>query len=203
MTEFERSLEVLQAVPDKDGRGLRVDGPQLLRAGRIQESHRALEKAVARWTPGIPSITCGRAALLAGAPRPPVRSPRPGYASKARQYFREGPRSSTQRIWKLRAISSSITWRLRAFSAAAWIRRRRLPRNRADQSREGYWAQAKLAEKRKEFSSAEEHLRRAVELAPQQVGRLIDLAHLSPSKAATRRPTRPSRRKRSNRTARS
>ena len=43
---------------------------------------------------------------------------------------------------------------------------------------EGYWAQAKLAEKRKEYPKAEAQLRRAVELAPKQIGRLIDLAHL-------------------------
>jgi len=43
---------------------------------------------------------------------------------------------------------------------------------------EGYWAQAKLAEKRKEFNSAEAHLRQAVAVAPHQIGRLIDLAKL-------------------------
>jgi Tfp pilus assembly protein PilF len=41
---------------------------------------------------------------------------------------------------------------------------------------DGQWAQAKLAEKRKESRSAEAHLRRAVELAPQQVGKIIELA---------------------------
>ena len=37
-------------------------------------------------------------------------------------------------------------------------------------------AQAKLAEKKKEYRSAEDHLQRAIEAAPQQIGRLIDLA---------------------------
>ncbi len=41
---------------------------------------------------------------------------------------------------------------------------------------EGHYAQAKLAEKRKEFSSAEQQLRRAAEMAPHHVGRMIDLA---------------------------
>jgi len=41
---------------------------------------------------------------------------------------------------------------------------------------DGQWAEAKVAEKRKESGSAEAHLRRAVELAPQQVGKLIELA---------------------------
>jgi Flp pilus assembly protein TadD len=33
-----------------------------------------------------------------------------------------------------------------------------------------------MAERRKEFSTAEAHFRRAVEIAPRQVGRVIDLA---------------------------
>ena len=41
---------------------------------------------------------------------------------------------------------------------------------------EGQWSLAKLAEKRKDFAKAEQHLRRAIDLAHRQVGRLIDLA---------------------------
>jgi tetratricopeptide (TPR) repeat protein len=41
---------------------------------------------------------------------------------------------------------------------------------------EGQYAQFRLAEKRKDLKGAEQHLRRAAELAPRQVGRLIDLA---------------------------
>ena len=41
---------------------------------------------------------------------------------------------------------------------------------------EGHYAQAQIDQKRKEFNSAEENLRRATELAPKQVGRLIDMA---------------------------
>ena len=41
---------------------------------------------------------------------------------------------------------------------------------------EGHWARARIAEKKKEFGSAEQQLRRAAELAPRQVGRIIDLA---------------------------
>jgi Flp pilus assembly protein TadD len=41
---------------------------------------------------------------------------------------------------------------------------------------EGHYAQAQLADKRKQFDEAEQQLRRALELAPRQVGRVIDLA---------------------------
>ncbi len=41
---------------------------------------------------------------------------------------------------------------------------------------EAHWAQARLAEKRKDFNSVEEHLRRAIDASPQRIGRFIDLA---------------------------
>jgi len=41
---------------------------------------------------------------------------------------------------------------------------------------EYHFTQARLAEKRKEFNTAEAQLRRAIDLAPRQVGRVIDLA---------------------------
>jgi tetratricopeptide (TPR) repeat protein len=41
---------------------------------------------------------------------------------------------------------------------------------------EGHYAQAQLDDKRKEYDAAEQQLRRAAELAPRQVGRLLDLA---------------------------
>ena len=41
---------------------------------------------------------------------------------------------------------------------------------------EGHFAEAQLADKRKQFETAEEQLRRAMELAPRQVGRVMDLA---------------------------
>lgn len=41
---------------------------------------------------------------------------------------------------------------------------------------EGYYASAKLAEKRKKFKEAEEYFRETVRLEPESVGRLLDLA---------------------------
>jgi Flp pilus assembly protein TadD len=41
---------------------------------------------------------------------------------------------------------------------------------------EGAWAQARVAEKRKDLVTAEKQFRRAAELAPGQVGRVIDIA---------------------------
>ncbi len=41
---------------------------------------------------------------------------------------------------------------------------------------EGHYAQSRIEEKRKDFGRAEDHLRRAMELEPRKVGRIIDLA---------------------------
>ena len=51
---------------------------------------------------------------------------------------------------------------------------------------EGFFAKAQLAQKRREFSDAEQHLRQAVALAPRQVGRLIDLAKFLAKQGRTR-----------------
>ena len=100
----------------------------------------------------------------------------PGHASKARQYFERAvaldPKNGE-------ALNDLFDYYLEApgilgggFEKAARL---------ADQiasldPAEGHFAQAQLADKRKEFDTAEEHFRRAMELAPRQVGRVIDLA---------------------------
>lgn len=45
-----------------------------------------------------------------------------------------------------------------------------------DRPAEYHYAEAQIADRRKEYSVAEDHLRRAMEMAPHEVGRVIDLA---------------------------
>jgi tetratricopeptide (TPR) repeat protein len=51
-----------------------------------------------------------------------------------------------------------------------------LPKIQAIDAAENEFAQAKLQEARKDFHKAEHHLKRAVELAPKSVGRVLDVA---------------------------
>jgi tetratricopeptide (TPR) repeat protein len=51
---------------------------------------------------------------------------------------------------------------------------------------EGYFAEAKLAQKRKEFTAAEQHLRQSVAAAPQEVGHIIALAKFLANEGRTR-----------------
>jgi Flp pilus assembly protein TadD len=100
----------------------------------------------------------------------------PGYASKARENFERAVQLDPR---DLEAISDLFEFYLDApgflgggLDKAAALAERMAAINPA----EGHWAQARLAERRKQYGTAEQQLRSAVDLAPRQVGRLIDLA---------------------------
>jgi len=100
----------------------------------------------------------------------------PTHASKARQYFEEAVALDPTND---EAMNDLFDYYLQApgflgggFDKAEALAARIAERNPA----EGHFAQAQLADKRKHFDTAEEQLRRAVELAPRQVGRVLDLA---------------------------
>ena len=57
---------------------------------------------------------------------------------------------------------------------------------------EGNWAQAKLTEERKEYVSAEQHLQRAIETAPQQARVGLTLIVVGVGLAGARHAGRPS-----------
>jgi Flp pilus assembly protein TadD len=100
----------------------------------------------------------------------------PGNAAKARQYFEKSVALDPR---NLEALNDLLEYYLEApgflgggFDKAVAVAKQIGALDPA----EGHFAQAKLAEKSKEFSSAEDQLRRAADLAPQQVGRVLDLA---------------------------
>jgi Flp pilus assembly protein TadD len=99
-----------------------------------------------------------------------------GQASKARQSFEKAveldPKNSD-------AVNDLFEFYLEApaivgggLDKAAQIADRIAERDAA----EGNYARARIAEKHKQFHNAENYLRRAMQLAPHQVGRVIDLA---------------------------
>jgi Flp pilus assembly protein TadD len=177
LTEFQQSLEVLQAVPNQDAAVYELVGRNYYGQGEFKKATEALEKAVAR-EPGNSGfhLWLGRAYGRRAETSSMITAP--GFANKARQFFEKAVQLNPN---NLEAQSDLLEYYLeapgflgggsdKASATAAQIGR--------ISPAEGYWAQAKLAEKRKEFSSAEAQLRRAVELAPHQIGRLIDLARL-------------------------
>lgn len=177
LTEFQQSLEVLQAVPNKDAAVYELMGRNYYGQGEFKKATEVLEKAVAL-APGNSGVYLWLGRSYGRRAETSSLITAPGLANKARQFFEKAAQLNPA---NLEAQSDLFEYYLeapgflgggfeKASATAAQIAR--------ISPAEGYWAQAKLAEKRKEFSRAEAQLRRAVELAPQQIGRLIDLARL-------------------------
>jgi cytochrome c-type biogenesis protein CcmH/NrfG len=100
----------------------------------------------------------------------------PKYASKARAYFEKAVALDPN---NQQALNDLFDYYLEApgflgggYEKAEAIAQRIAAKNPA----EGHLAEAKLAERRKEFDTAEEQLRHAIEAAPRQVGHFLDLA---------------------------
>jgi cytochrome c-type biogenesis protein CcmH/NrfG len=177
LTEFQQSLEVLQAVPNKDAAVYELMGRNYYGQGEFKKATEALEKAVALAPDSsVCHLWLGRAYGRRAETSSLITAP--GLANKARQFFEKAVQLNPL---NLEAHSDLLEYYLEApgflgggFDKASATAAQIARINPA----EGHWAQAKLAEKRKEFSSAEAHLRRAVEIAPQQIGKLIELARL-------------------------
>ncbi len=175
LTEYAKSLKILQGLPEKDSQAWELIGLNYYMQGDYKKATEALEKGVAL-APEDSSLTLwlGRAYGRRAETSSPFTAM--GNAGKARQYFEKAVELDPHNI---EALNDLFEYYLeapgflgggldKAVATAEKIKT-------LDEV-EGHWAQARLAEKRKEFSSAEEQLRRAAELAPQQVGRVIDLA---------------------------
>jgi tetratricopeptide (TPR) repeat protein len=177
LTEFQKSLQVLRELPNKDAAVWELIGLNLYGEGEYKKATEALEKAVAMEPANSDyNLWLGRAWGRRAETSSPFTAP--GHASKARQYFEKAVQLNPN---NLDAQSDLFEYYLEApgflgggQDKAAVVAERM---SRIDPA-EGYWAQAKLDERRKEFHSAEAHLRQAVDAAPQQIGRLIDLAKL-------------------------
>jgi tetratricopeptide (TPR) repeat protein len=177
LTEFQQSLDLLRAVPNKDASAYELMGRNYYGQGDFKKATEVLEKAAALDSENSEIyLWLGRAYGRRAETSSMLTAP--GFATKARQFFEKAAQLNPD---NLDAQSDLFEYYLeapgflgggfdKASATAAQIARLN--------PSEGYWAQAKLAEKRKEFSNAEAHLRQAVEIAPKQIGRLIDLARL-------------------------
>jgi tetratricopeptide (TPR) repeat protein len=174
-TDYQQSLKVLQEIQPKDGPVYELMGRDYYMQAEYKRATEALEKAFAI-EPSNPeyALWLGRAWGRRAETSSPFTAPM--HASKARQYFEKSVQLNPT---NLEAQSDLFEYYLEApgflgggLDKAESTAGRMTQISPAD----GQWAQAKLAEKRKESHSAEAHLRRAVELAPQQVGKIIELA---------------------------
>ena len=174
-TYFEQSLKVLDALSVKDGAAWELIGRNHYMQADYKKASDALEKAVSADPENSGyALWLGRAYGRRAETASPFTAP--GLANKARHCFEKAVQLNPR---SLDALTDLFEYYLEApgFLGGGSDKAQGLVNKIAvvDAS-EGAWSQAKLAEKRKEMTNAEEHLRHAIELSPRQVGRFIDLA---------------------------
>ena len=174
-TEYAQALAVLDRVPNKDADTLQLIGQCHFMQGDYKQAGEAFEKALAL-APRSSELhrllgnVYGRRAETGSV------FTAPGNARKAHQYFEQAVELDPN---NREAVANLFEYYLeapgilgggidKAETLAKRIATLDLPA--------GHHALAQLEGKRKRYEAAEEQLRRAVELAPRQVGRLIDLA---------------------------
>ncbi|MBV9508515.1 MAG: hypothetical protein JO323_26300 [Acidobacteriia bacterium] len=174
-TEFEQSLNVLAGLPVTDGTVLGLMGQDYFMLGEYKKATEVLEKAVAAqpfnsdW-----ALWLGRAWGRRAETANPISAM--AQASKARQNFEKAIQLNPRNT---EALNDLLEYYLEApgFLGGGIEKAKAVAvQIGALNSAEGHWAQAKIDEKRKELGSAEVQLRRAIEMAPHQIGRMIDLA---------------------------
>jgi tetratricopeptide (TPR) repeat protein len=174
-TRYDEALQLLADTPKKDASTLQLMGQCYFMTEQYKKATDLFEKSLAlasrssdveHWL----GRTYGRRAETSSV------FTAPSYASKARQHFEKAVEYDSG---NMEAVNDLFEFYLeapgflgggldKAGKLANWIEKL--------DTAEGHYAQARLAEKRKQFDTAEQQLRRAAELAPRQVGRVIDLA---------------------------
>lgn len=174
-TDYRDALNLLLPLEKKDGPTWELIGKSYFMMGDSKHASEAFQRAVAAEPNNSEyHLWLGRAFGRRAETSSPFTAP--GLASKARQSFEKAveldPRNSE-------ALNDLFEYYMQApgFLGGGLDKAAALAaRIRELDAAEYHYAQAQLAEKRKEWGTAEQQLRRAVDLAPQQAGRVLDLA---------------------------
>jgi len=174
-TEYAQALSVLDRVPNKDVDTLQLIGQCHFMQGDYKQAGDAFEKALALAPRSselhrLLGIVYGRRAETGSVFTAPAN------AKKAHQYFEQAVELDPN---NREAVANLFEYYLeapgimgggldKAETMVVHLTRLDTPA--------GHHALAQLEGKRKHYDAAEEQLRRAVELAPHQAGRLVDLA---------------------------
>jgi len=174
-TDYAGSLKELQAAGDRDAAVLLLMGQDYFGLANYKQATDSLEKAVQLAPSNAECILwLGRAYGRRAETSNPFSAP--GFASKARQMFEKAVAlDPTNR----EAVGDLFDYYLDApgFLGGGTNKAEELAAKVAQKDpAEGHYYQAELANRRKQYDSAERHLRAAMELAPRQVGRVIALA---------------------------
>jgi tetratricopeptide (TPR) repeat protein len=175
-TEYNAALDLLKRSPEaKTVAGYEIAGKAAYQLGDFKRAIDAFEKAV-QMQPGSARLEnwLGRAWGRRAETSNPLMAP--SYASRSRQHFERAveldPKNED-------AVDDLFSYYLEApgFLGGGTDKAQALAeRIKQNDPAEYHGALAQLAERRKQYDFAEAQLRRAVELAPRQAGRLVDLA---------------------------
>lgn len=174
-TDYAGSLQELSGSGEQDAAVFLLMGQDYFMLAQYKKASEFLERAAAL---APAKAECFLWLGRAYGRRAELASPftAPGYASKARQMFE---RAVALDPASREAVGDLFDYYLQApgflgggANKAAALAAQVAQRDPA----EGHYYQARVDEHRKEYDSAEKHLRTALELAPRQVGRVIALA---------------------------
>jgi tetratricopeptide (TPR) repeat protein len=174
-TDYAESLALLRDVPAPKAAVYNLIGRDYFMLGEYKKASDAFQKAlVLEPSNSVYAHWLGRALGRRAETSGPFLAPM--HASKARQYFEQAVALDAANE---EALNDLFDFYLQApgflgggYEKAEQVAKRIGERNEA----EGHFAQAQLADKRRQYDTAEDQLRRAMELAPHQVGRVLDLA---------------------------
>ncbi len=176
-TEFDRSLAILQSVAAKDAAEMALTGQNYYMLTDYKKATDWLEKALTAAPANSDyALWLARAYGRRAETSNPLSAP--SHASKAHRYFEKAVELNPR---NLEAVNDLFEYYLEApgFLGGGLEKAQNLAARIAElDAAEGYWAKAKLDEKRKEYGAAEMELRRAAAAAPRQIGKLIELARL-------------------------
>jgi Flp pilus assembly protein TadD len=174
-TDYEGSLAILAAMPEKDGPVFDLIGRNQFMLGDYKKASESYQKATVA-DPHNSTYENWLGKSLGKRAETAMPFTAPGLASRARQHFEKAVALDPG---NKEAMNDLFEYYLQApgflgggLDKAAALAERMSALDPA----EGLWAQARIAEHRKDYSKAEEQLRRAMQSAPQQVGRVVDLA---------------------------
>ncbi len=174
-TEYQQSLAILQASPHTDAASLQLAGQDLFMLGEYKKASDAFEKAAAQDPNNAKLIHwLGRAYGRRAETANPFSAP--GLASKTRQMFERAVQlDPTDKD----ALGDLLDFYLDApgFLGGGMHKAEMLAQMIVKQDpAEGHYAQGLVADRKKEYDTAEQQFRRAAELAPRQVGHVLVLA---------------------------
>jgi tetratricopeptide (TPR) repeat protein len=174
--EYREAITVLQSSPEARSADAQfLLGRSCYQLGDYKRAVEALEKAAAA-RPGDSVIRLWLGRAYGRRAETSNLFVAPSYASKARQAFEKSVALDPS---NKEALNDLFSYYLEApgFLGGGFEKAQALvERIRVLDPAEAEYALAQIAEKKQWFDRAEAHLKRAVELAPRQVGRVIDLS---------------------------